>query len=313
MPRRKYTPPIDNKKAKAYVNRFDYLIDSSDSDSDDGFDDEKSVQKPIIENKVVMSEEENIVDNEKKYIPPDDIQTNTSTRTYVPNIESEDNSGWSKPNNKKRNFNRARRVKKVYDKLEVYDETKEYDGDNKELSDTWIVYTHKNSNSDWSISSYEPIHEIKTVGSLWRFLNVLQNLDKINYQYFIMRRNITPIWEDNKNRDGGICSIALDNRNYRYVEYNIGADAFRSICLLTLNESFTSNNEDINGLSYSIKNKKILIKLWISDYKKNDRFVDKLPMTILNKLDNIISKTTTRHHNEKDYVSIQYKDIKPDD
>lgn len=167
--------------------------------------------------------------------------------------------------------------------LEYYDPNMPIQGNNMEISSTWTVWTHDNKNDDWSVASYDPIYKISNIGEMWRFLNVFGNLNNSDYQYFIMRNGIMPIWEDNNNRDGCICSIMLEctNRTYKHIYTDICIDAFIAFCCLVFNESFVSNNSDINGLCYSSKQRNVLIKFWIKKYKDNKNFKDKLPIKLL--------------------------------
>lgn len=294
---------IMSSKEVKHINPFDLLLDSSDDESNDS--------------KSVFSEsDDDDVKTNKKYIPPKkniisdmEIKEKEHIRKEIDETLGEDiyvppsNLSWNTVAKKKREVN----------DMESYDEKEEYEGDDLELNDTWILYTHSNNNSDWSITSYDPIMEIKNVGSLWRLLNVVENLKKDEYQYFIMRHNITPIWEDNKNKKGGICSIAVENKYIKNHGSNIGTCAFNAICMLVLNETFVANNNDINGISLSIKSKKSLIKLWVSDYKKNENFTDYLPLTLLKKIEDIITNSSYRGRNDNRMaVSVQYKEIIPD-
>lgn len=75
------------------------------------------------------------------------------------------------------------------------------------LNDVWVLWVHDNSNN-WKIDSYEKIYEIKTIDDFWKIynnFNLLGGLSKKNF--YLMRKGITPIWEDPKHKDGGICSI----------------------------------------------------------------------------------------------------------
>ena len=189
------------------------------------------------------------------------------------------------------------------------------------LNTKWVVWTHENENQDWSLASYTNIYEYDSIGSMWRFLWNLENLNKNDRQYYIMREGITPIWEDNNNKKGAICSIMIDNmnRNARHSRGDLGVDTFIAFCILINNESFVKNNEDINGLCYSIKSRSVLIKLWIRDHESNKNFIDKLPISLLKSIETIITKIEEKNnHNYNNYiksnrpkVSVQIREIKP--
>ena len=253
---------------------------------------------------------------------------NSGKSVYVPPVVSE--GGWSLANNSKRRYDRSDRTERS-DRSEKNDDDEPIDqrnlivpydnlvklpGDDMKLNTPWCVWIHSNDNPNWNLESYKSIYEIDSVGSMWRFLHLLENLDKNVRQYYIMRSGITPIWEDNNNKQGGICSIMIDNMSRSRSGGDLGVDAFTAICVLVLNESFVRNNQIINGLCYSIKSKSVLIKLWIKDFENNKNFRDVLPITILKHIDTVLSSMDVRggfsgRSNGKSKISVQLKQIKP--
>ena len=125
-----------------------------------------------------------------------------------------------------------------------------------------------------------------------------------------MRDHITPIWEDINNRDGGICSIKIDY--YTKINRNeIGSEIMISLCALIMNETFIQNSTCINGISYSIKNKSIYIKIWINNLNEQN-IIEKLPINMLNIIDNIIKKEDYTRKFINNRVSIRYNKIVPE-
>ena len=183
-------------------------------------------------------------------------------------------------------------------------------GDNLLLNGSWLIWKHNNTNNDWSIDSYEKIYKINSIGTFWRFFNNFNYLDKINYQYFIMREGIMPIWEDINNKYGGICSIKIDYFNNKN-RNELGSEIMICICLLLLNETLIINNEKLNGISYAVKNRSILIKLWINNFSENN-LVELLPINFLKKIDNVIKYMEIlgyKNSYKPNNVSVQYKKI----
>ena len=233
---------------------------------------------------------------------------------YVPPTVSD--AGWTMiGNNAKKRRDRVDKdgslivIEPEQDKTPVayYDSSNKLPGDDMKLHTTWTVWIHANDNPDWSLESYKAIYEIDSVGSMWRFLHVLENLDKSVRQYFIMRSGITPIWEDNNNKQGGICSIMIDNMSRSRSGGDLGVDAFSAICIMVLNESFVKSNQIINGLCYSIKSRSALIKLWIKDYELHKNFKEVLPIIILKHIDtmllNMDSHNGHNNYNRNSYVN----------
>ena len=186
-------------------------------------------------------------------------------------------------------------------------------GDTVHLNSKWAVSIHNTEKADWTIESYQHIYNFDNAGKYWRLFNNFHLLDKINNDIFIMRDGITPIWEDLNNRNGGICSLKIDYYN-KIGRNEIGSEIMVCITTLIVNESLLSNNQDINGISYSIRNKSIFIKIWVKDYKKDSAFPSKLPLEFLNKVNKILqnSDTNKKHPQSRSKISVQYKEIVPE-
>jgi len=185
-------------------------------------------------------------------------------------------------------------------------------GNDKFLSSTWSIWVHRTDCTGWTEDTYKHVYTIKSIGTFWRFFNNFHLFDKYANQFFVMRGLIKPVWEDNGNRTGGICSIKLDCYS-RSGKIDIGSEVMICLCLLMMNETLIQNNEEINGISYSIKNKCVLIKIWYRDYHSN--ITDKLPISFFNKLDVIMKNANKNNYGDKkneNYISIQCKPIKPE-
>lgn len=186
-------------------------------------------------------------------------------------------------------------------------------GNNMFLHCPWTVWTHKENCDDWTEKSYTNVYEIDSIGKFWRFFNNFHLFDKKENQFFIMRKKIKPIWEDNENRKGGICSIKFDSFS-KPGKIDVGTEMMISICLLIMNETFLLNNEEINGVSYDVKNNRsVLIKIWSKNYTTN--MPDKIPTSLMIKFDTVLRNIDKSHYGKKieNKISIRYKPIKPDD
>lgn len=202
---------------------------------------------------------------------------------------------------------------KVLEYKQIYDENKTYEniGNELKLNSYWTVWVHKSDNTDWTLQSYQKRYVINSIGSFWRFFNNFQFFDCYKNQLFIMRGEIAPIWEDVNNKFGGICSVKVDSTQ-RGFKTDISTEIFISICMLVMNETFLMNNEDINGISYTVKKRGILIKLWTKTYHKDDKFVEELPKPLFNKFNTELQKQLNGILGDNYKMSIQYKQIKPE-
>lgn len=204
-------------------------------------------------------------------------------------------------NNKKDNTSRnswGRNINNAFSVLEVIKIGNDDSDHKSETSDTettddfplecsWILWAHDIDDKSWSIKSYKQLYTIKTASDFWKLFN---NCDKIGMKFnhfYMMREGISPTWEDENNRDGGICSIKIESKN--------ALSAFEEMSVKIVLEQATEIKNDINGISISPKNNWALIKLWNKD-GKND-----LVKTINN---DIMDKYG--------HLSIKYKANKPE-
>lgn len=183
----------------------------------------------------------------------------------------------------------------------------ENEGKNNYLNSQWTVWVHRNDCNDWSIASYQNIFLIDSIASFWEFFNNFYLLNKEDNQYFIMRNKIKPKWEDNNNRNGGICSLKMDCYD-RNSKFDIGCEIMVILCILIMNETFIQENTEINGISYSVKLRSIYIKIWTKDYKNDIK--DKLPKNLMNKFNNVVRNHVYRKFENN--ISVRYTQIEPE-
>jgi hypothetical protein len=131
-----------------------------------------------------------------------------------------------------------------------------------------------------------------------------------------MRNKIKPIWEDNENKKGGICSIKFDCYS-KPGRIDVGTEVMILVSLLVMNETLISNGEEINGISYSIKNKSVLIKIWYKTFEINGKEVDmkgKIPESLRLKINSVLRSLERGGFGKKsdNEVSIWQKPIKPE-
>lgn len=191
-------------------------------------------------------------------------------------------------------------------------------GDTMFLNSSWTVWIHKAECDVWTENSYALIDHINSIGSFWRFFNNFHAFDKIRNQIFIMRNKIKPIWEDNDNRNGGICSIKLDCYS-KQGRIDVSVEIMICICLLVMNETLIQAHDEINGVSYSIKNRSVLIKIWCKNFI--NKIAEKLPIELLNKLDSMMKNMNKdkvylnkkiKTQGQSNNISIRYTQIKPE-
>jgi hypothetical protein len=304
---------------KKPINQFYALLASDDDDTE---------QEEKIETKTSTVEETKsleVVEQTGETEQTEKTEQNEDQMLNVgENVKVSDFISVSKPrrerDNRDHRDNREHRHRsdirydeKVLEQKQIYDENTDYGniGNDLKLNSQWTVWVHKYDNSDWTLHSYQKRYIINSIGSFWRFFNNFQFYDCYKNQLFIMRGEIAPIWEDVNNKFGGICSIKVDSTQ-RGFKTDISTEIFITTCMLIMNETFIANNEDINGISYNVKKRGILIKVWTKTYHKDDKFINELPKTLINKFNSELQKQLNGILGDNYKMSIQYKQIKPE-
>jgi hypothetical protein len=124
------------------------------------------------------------------------------------------------------------------------------------LKTKWNVWVHNSKSTDWSLTGYHRILTIETIKDMWEFLNNFNNMNYLEYQFFVMRNDITPIWEDPFNINGGAASFRLRATDKNLIPFWVDS------CVHTLNENICSCPENINGISFNLKDDLVVIKVW---------------------------------------------------
>ena len=145
------------------------------------------------------------------------------------------------------------------------------------LGDTWNVWYHHILN-DWTLSGYKKIYTINTIKDFWDIYNNINLIEELNNLHlYFMRDNVTPIWEDNNNKNGGAWSI-LVNSDHAF-------ELWEKLSVDLVSETIFNNN--INGISINQKNNIFIIKIWNNNKNLKNNTI--LP-SYLNSYGNIIYK-----------------------
>jgi hypothetical protein len=216
------------------------------------------------------------------------------------------------------NRDRTRYGDKMLDNKKIYNQDAPNNdiGNDMKLNTYWTVWIHKNSNTNWTLSGYQKVYQINSIGSFWRFFNNFQYFNAMDNQLFIMREEIAPIWEDVNNKFGGICSMKI-NSTQKGMKTDISTEIFSIITLLIMNETFVLDNKNINGISFSMKKRHVLIKMWTKTFEEN-KFIKELPALLMSTFNNEILKqlksSEFKTYNQPDdyKITVQYKQIKPE-
>jgi len=128
------------------------------------------------------------------------------------------------------------------------------------LSDTWILWAHLPHDTDWSIKSYTKIYEFNTLEQAVTITEMLPPKLIINCMLFLMRKGINPIWEDERNRNGGCFSYKIINKDV--------PGAWKQMSYLLVGETMSDNVKilpHINGITISPKKNFCIMKVWVAN------------------------------------------------
>ena len=67
----------------------------------------------------------------------------------------------------------------------------------------WNLWAHLPQDSDWTVKSYKKVYQFKTIEESIAIIESLPHDLVKNCMLFIMKDGIIPMWEDQKNRNGG--------------------------------------------------------------------------------------------------------------
>jgi Eukaryotic initiation factor 4E len=141
----------------------------------------------------------------------------------------------------------------------------------------WNYYYHLPNDKNWNIDSYKLIMEnISTLEQLIELNEkITDNIIK-NCMLFIMRKGITPMWEDSHNRLGGSFSYKVTNK--------VVVQVWRKLMYLLCGYSLTIDPlhmDLVNGITISPKRGFCIIKIWMKNCTLQD------PAIIIN-IDNLL-------------------------
>lgn len=145
------------------------------------------------------------------------------------------------------------------DRMEKIDSNSSVDTFHK-LSDNWTLWAHLPHNTDWSLKSYIPIATFTTVEETIAIIKTLPPTLVENCMLFMMRQGIKPIWEDQKNRDGGCFSYKVLNKNVE----KAWSDLTYRIVGNTISNGVSFVNS-VTGITISPKKNFCIIKIWLAN------------------------------------------------
>ena len=183
------------------------------------------------------------------------------------------------------------------------------------------ILAHHNDDKNWDLLSHHNITTLKKWEDIPKFFNTLKvasgECNYTDFDIFMMKNDVTPLWEDQDNRNGCICSIKIDCLEEAYELFKTMGYYMVNNTLLT----FSPSTWDIvNGLSFSPKRMDhinldsycVIIKIWLKSniighigFDKYGGMSEREKQTIEKYINDDIVKATNKY-------SIKFKAIKPE-
>jgi len=138
------------------------------------------------------------------------------------------------------------------------------------LENTWSFWHDKYLGPGQSVEEYEAsLHKLctfSTIQDFWKNFNNLPPVDKLKTKssFHMMKAGIRPIWEDPENANGGFWATRVKKEDTAF--------AWKELVLAAIGEQFgpvLSNDDDICGVSVSVRQFDNVIEVWNSNASSN--------------------------------------------
>jgi hypothetical protein len=136
------------------------------------------------------------------------------------------------------------------------------------LNDTWVFWYHDVKSTDWTITGVEKLFTFNTVEDFWILYNKIgdNSIDLTNGMYYLMREGYPPLWDHEKNIDGGAWTFKVDKRQL--------GKFWEEISCYCVGESICSAPETVVGLSVSPKIRFVTVRVWTSNITQPDKLYE---------------------------------------
>ncbi|XP_016332567.1 eukaryotic translation initiation factor 4E-1A-like [Sinocyclocheilus anshuiensis] len=139
------------------------------------------------------------------------------------------------------------------------------------LQNRWALWFFKNDKSKTWQANLRLISKFDTVEDFWALYNHIQLSSNLisGCDYSLFKDGIEPMWEDERNKQGGRWLITLSKQQRR-----ADLDRFWLETLLCLvGEAFDDHSDDVCGAVVNIRTKGDKIAIWTTDYENKDAVI----------------------------------------
>jgi len=134
------------------------------------------------------------------------------------------------------------------------------------LNGKWNLYYHLPDDKKWDLSSYTIIlGDIQTAEEVIALNETIPDDLIKSCMFFLMRKGISPLWEDPQNRKGGCFSYRISNKQV--------PEVWKTLMYVCCGETLASQPKyykHINGITISPKKNFCIIKIWLNTTEHQD-------------------------------------------
>lgn len=132
--------------------------------------------------------------------------------------------------------------------------------ENIKMNGKYVLWYHDINDDNYKIDSYKKLSVLENYDDL---LGCLKSINYINSgMFFVMKENISPLWENSYNKKGGYWSFKVNKND----SYNAWVELFYKFCF----ESLSNDDGQITGFSVSPKINNCVFKIWNNDKFNKD-------------------------------------------
>ena len=196
------------------------------------------------------------------------------------NNNQQNNNYYRKNNNNlqnNNNYNKSNKKNKKHYQQPKHPQYNNYENDF--LNTHWTIHIHNTSETDWTLESYKKVYVIKKITDFWTFFNNFNDLQKFNF--YVMRGDIKPVYEDKNNTNGYSYSYIIPGRkvNQTFIhclaemmcENLVDIKNYNEVCGVSL----VPKPNGISIFKVWMRNKNNVLKLKINDENLiNGRYQD---------------------------------------
>ncbi len=222
------------------------------------------------------------------------------------------NNKYKQIKKRRKTTNKQIREKKNKNKANVHVKYIKNKYNDHKLGNPWTIYIHDKLSKDWSKKSYLKLYTFSTVEGFWIFFKTkIKNIIGQNHDYFLMRGNIFPRYDEKEHQGAGSYRMTIrDPIDSQKV--------FVSAAIQTLTESWVDRSQysQIYGISISSKaGICAILKVWMSapvtkpiKIYPNRHIKNKITALKWEFWENHVNKPKKDHLSDRTYVAV-HKDI----